>query len=291
MPCHRHTPMEQVDDHCNRHHGGLSVVPLVPSTGTPALVNLPPQPLPPRADVWQVADTGNDNQPGTPIVRRARVRRIAKDDVSLHACRHHLRIANLLCKIQKALYHGCTARMSGRPQDVEVSGADEQQAEMLFDRLEGWLHAESTDDSDLKLPVRTWLLCLPAMEQVIELCGFHLRWPRAFQHLRSAASGVLSFVAPGMYIKYKVSRGSRPYISDISLIFTVYQFKPVIMQLSTGTDLQTTDALEMVLEERTKIAVEEWVAAQPGVLRPEWVAWAKTPTVALVTAAGTQQQL
>jgi hypothetical protein len=45
------------------------------------------------------------------------------------------------------------------------------------------------------------------------------------------------------------------------------------------------------VEERTKIAVEEWVAAQPGVLRPEWVAWAKTPTVALVTAAGTQQQL
>jgi len=126
---------------------------------------------------------------------------------------------------------------------------------------------------------------LTSVKHVEEFCSFHLRWDHARANLRFTRGGCLTIVPPPIIIQWVRSRVRRPYICNLRVLATLFRVQPQRLQLSSGTDLETTDALEFAVERRAKATILEWTVLNPESVHVRWVAWAKSASVLRATAS------
>ena len=122
-----------------------------------------------------------------------------------------------LKKIQAVLWHACVFKHTGRVMKLPVTTIDEVGAFALLQLLEDRFKIPCEDDTEDNLSCITYSLTFPEVEQVAELCGFHLRWPElGREHVRQT-KGSLAMVTPGFRLEFRRSRGKQPYVSELSL--------------------------------------------------------------------------
>jgi hypothetical protein len=124
-----------------------------------------------------------------------------------------------LKQIQLKLWHACVFKYTGRVMKIPVTTINEVGAFALLQLLEDWFDIVTEDDTEDKFSCITYSLTytFPEVEQVAEMCGFHLRWPElGREHVRQT-KGSLAMVTPGFRLEFRRSRGKQPYVSELSL--------------------------------------------------------------------------
>mmetsp|Transcript_15204 Transcript_15204/g.38060 ORF Transcript_15204/g.38060 Transcript_15204/m.38060 type:complete len:266 (+) Transcript_15204:353-1150(+) len=206
--------------------------------------------------------------------RRCR-RRVPPGDKSFHArMRDDLAMA-YFCFMQKQLYHACTRKVEGRPLALPIGVCPHVNASHVFTNICSRFGVGIEDDAHERRSQVTYSVTLTSVAHVEEFCSFHLRWDNARANLRFTRGGCLTIVPPPIIIQWVRSRVSRPYVSNLRVLATFFRVQPHHLQLSSGTDLATTDALEYAVESRAKAVIREWAAMLPEAVHGRWVAWAK----------------